>query len=393
MMNYTPKQLLKMKNRMINEEQRLAKLSKKANQPKQISTGLSKGQRRRLNKRNNQALPRGLPGYPTGLPVSLPASSSMGNPFPTGAATRGPRRMTIAEDEFITNISGSVSFSTQGFYMNPGQILTFPWLSTIAKQFEKYTVNAIEFYYRPLVSGFATNGQSGKIILSFDYDAADPLPSSKIQAEDTHPHADAMPYESVSLRLSPMLLNDSKDGKYVRPRGLPASADIKTYDGGLLAVSTQGCTNTSEIGELRVRYSIDLHVPVLESQTTVATNFHTSVFSLQTTIVDPSGAVADMIAVINPLGITEASGVFQFPAGNYVATVNCEFAGAAMTQSALWWDFEPLVRYYNASAATRNTGSFQVYFTSTGSLSGSLIATTVGSPSELEQCSVVFQSI
>jgi hypothetical protein len=203
----TPKQLQRLKNRMMNEEQRLAKASRKSIAPKTISTGLSKGQRRRLNARSkpSQSLPRGLP---------VPRNPAMSRAFPSGAAARGPRRMTIIEDEFIQNISGSTGFATTGFYMNPGQIATFPWLSTLAKQFEKYTVNSIEFYYKPLVSGFATNGQSGKVMLSFDYDASDTLPSSKIQVEDTHPHADCMPYEECYLALSSRELNQ-QDSKYV----------------------------------------------------------------------------------------------------------------------------------------------------------------------------------
>lgn len=311
----TPKQLKKLENRLNNEKQRAAKLQRKAMQPSSsLATGLSKGQRRRINRQRakvDMVIPRGLPA------TSNPALSRM---FPSGASGRGERRMNIVEDEFITNINGSVSFATSGFYMNPGQVLTFPWLSTISKQFEKYEVKSMTFYYKPLVSGFATAGQTGKIMLSFDYDASDPLPSTKQQVEDTHPHADAMPYEECYLPLSSYQLN-SQDSKYVRPGGLPPNADIKTYDGGLLAVSTQGCQNTSEIGELRVRYSIDLFVPVLESTTTIPTNFHTSIFEVTPGAIT-SGDLLWTATAVNPLGILAAAGTLIFPAGNYLLTMN-----------------------------------------------------------------------
>lgn len=362
----TPKQLRKMQNRMMNEQQRLAKIAKKQSRPAQLSTGLSKGQRRRINqqkKKIGQALPRGLP---------VPQNPALSRAFPSGAAVRGPRRMNIVEDEFITNINGSTGFQTQGFYMNPGQSSTFPWLATLAKQFEKYEVKFIEFYYKPLVSAFATGGQSGKVMLSFDYDASDPLPSSKQQVEDTHPHADAMPYEECCLPLSPTQLNN-QDSKYVRPGGLPASADIKTYDGGLLAVSTDGNSSTGEIGELRVRYSVDLFVPVLESQSTTPTNFHTSVLSF-------SGAPSDTAIApyattsVNPLGLAAVAGTIIFPAGNYVISGNVIFTSPDDTgiilkmsrsdTSAVLWDFETPAA---GVTFTRLSGSWTILFSSSGS--------------------------
>jgi len=115
------------------------------------------------------------------------------------------------------------------------------------------------------VSEYATNGQSGKVMLSFDYDASDAPPSNKQQVLDTIPHADAMPCEpTLSLRINTSEMK-SQDGWYVRPGAQPANTDIKTYDCGVLSVSTYGCAATSVIGELRVRYKCTLHVPVLEA--------------------------------------------------------------------------------------------------------------------------------
>jgi len=108
----------------------------------------------------------------------------------------------IEEDEFITEVAGSVLFNTTVFQVNIGQSGTFPWGSKIASLFEKYKFISIEFYYKREVSEFATNGQSGKVMLNFDYDAADGPPSSKQQVMDTIPHADGMPCsETLLLRI------------------------------------------------------------------------------------------------------------------------------------------------------------------------------------------------
>jgi len=185
--------------------------------------------------------------------------------FPTGVVGMNRRSATIIEDEYLFDISSTTAFTTTKVALNPGQSATFPWLYKIASQWEKYHINSIEFYYKPEASAYAAAAQTGKVILSFDYDAADVAPTSKTQVEDTDPHADAMPYEEVCLVLDPLLLNDTPTGKYVRPGALPANTDIKTYDAGNLWVSTYGTASGGVCGEIRVRYSITLEKPVIET--------------------------------------------------------------------------------------------------------------------------------
>jgi len=174
-------------------------------------------------------------------------------------------KQVVEEDEYIGDIVGSVAFASTQYNVNIGQSSTFPWASKIAALFEKYHFDMLEFYYTREVSEYATNGQSGKVMLSFDYDASDPPPANKQQVLDTVPHADAMPCIPVlklNVNTSEM---KSQDGWYVRTGAQPANTDIKTYDCGVLSVSTYGCANTTTIGELRVRYRCTLHVPVLEA--------------------------------------------------------------------------------------------------------------------------------
>lgn len=182
---------------------------------------------------------------------------------PGFAMASNRRRQYICEDEYIGEISGSVAFATTSFAFNPGQVGTFPWGSRVAQLYEKYKTVSAEFYYKREVSEFATNGNAGKVILSFDYDATDSQPTTKQQVEDLQPHVDGMPCENLVLKLDPKQLN-GQDSKYIRIGVQPANTDLKTYDGGFLNVSTQGCANTTTIGELHVRYCFELLVPVLE---------------------------------------------------------------------------------------------------------------------------------
>jgi len=258
----------------------------------------------------------------------------MGKGFPTGNFPRATRWCRVEEDEYIADVNGSVTFATTAFPVNPGQAATFPWLSKQAAQWEKYYWEYLEFYYKPEVSAFAQNGAAGKVILSMDYDAADAPPSSKQQAEDTDPHADAMPYEDLLLQLDPYEMFQMGLSKYVRPGGLPGSTDIKTYDSGNLSVSTIANVNATLIGELHVRYAVVFEVPVLESSAggSVPANnqvawFMSSIAEPETTGVPLTLALAT--AEANGIAAVNTAGSIVPPAGNYL--VDAWVTGSAAT--------------------------------------------------------------
>jgi len=216
----------------------------------------------------------------------------------TGFGSTNRHSQIVEEDEFITDIQGSADFTTSRFPINPGQSATFPWGNNIAKLYERYEFQFLEFYYRREVSEFSTSGQSGKVILSCDYDASDPSPTSKQVVLDTEPHSDGMPcMEQIVLRLDCKQLR-GLDSKFVRPGPQPAGTDIKTYDGGNFYISTQGTPDTNIIGELHVRYRVKCFVPVLEG------NFGSgglgTSFEVSSNIAGETGGVSNAYATMFP---------------------------------------------------------------------------------------------
>jgi hypothetical protein len=258
----------------------------------------------------------------------------------SGGTTR--RAQIIEEDEYIAEVNGSVNFATTSYAINPGQSATFPWAYKIASLYERYFFERLEFYYRREVSEYATNGQTGKVMLSIDYDASDAAPTTKQQVEDTIPHIDGMPcMEQILLRADPKELLGLPSGRYVRPGAQPVNTDIKTYDAGNLYVSTYGCANTNVIGELRVRYRCRLCVPVLESPAASpgqpAGTFQ--VFSAaggdtvaSTATYQAAFITGTPITQQNGIGATIATtGVVTVPAGRYL--VNCSVLASDTTAS------------------------------------------------------------
>lgn len=281
-------------------------------------------QRRRARRRmNNRRVisPTGVGGTRTGL--------------------RSKKSCPVEEDEFIANIAGSTGFAVTQFSINPGQAATFPWLSLQAKQWEKYHFEYLEFYYKRMVSEFATNGTTGKVMMSIDFDASDPPPTSKQQIEDSDPRVDGMPCENIRLPLTARELHPLAPTLFVRPGGVPGSSDIKTFDAGKLNIATQDNQNTSNVGELRVRYKVIFSVPVLDSTTSAPANNSVAVFAsttgtvgtLVTTVLTPLPVAT---VIINGISAVNTAGSIVLPAGNYFVDFDAEviFSGLSTIMEA-----------------------------------------------------------
>jgi len=278
-------------------------------------------------------------------------SNSVGStgPLRLGSSNRARVRKShvIEEDEYIADISGSVSFATTSYPVNIGQATTFPWGSKIAALYEKYSFQYLEFYYRREVSEYATNGQTGKVMLSFDFDASDAPPAGKQQVLDTEPHSDGMPcMEQISLVISTKEMA-RQDSWYVRPGSQPANTDIKTYDCGNLSVSTYGNANTSVVGELRVRYKCIVSIPVLESlggassgagsYLQITSNVSGETAAATTVYAPLFASATNPVIVANGIGATVAStGLITLLAGSYLITGSCTTWGTTVNASSLY---------------------------------------------------------
>jgi len=207
--------------------------------------------RKNIQKQNQKASQPRRGGGVRGMgPLQVPWGTLPGTNTNMGPNTS--QHAVIEKDEFVAQFNGSSAFVATQFALNPGLAASFPAGALDAQLWTEWQCDMIEYYTRPLVSGFSTQGQSGKTLLSFDYNALNAAPNSQQQAE-IMPHADGMPFENVLLRIDPRCVNRS-DSKYVRTGAAPAGSDLKTYDGGNLWLCTYGQGGTAVAGELRVRY-------------------------------------------------------------------------------------------------------------------------------------------
>jgi hypothetical protein len=132
---------------------------------------------------------------------------------------------------------------------------TFPWLSTLARRFEKYRFKSVTFHYCPLVPTTAT----GYVLLAYDGDAGDNFPASRFEAENLGVTARVSPWDATSLSIPANYLNRTL---FVRGGDVPSGQDIKTFDCGTLYVFSTSSTYPS--GDLYVDYEVELSMPCLE---------------------------------------------------------------------------------------------------------------------------------
>jgi len=214
---------------------------------------------------------------PKGKILSAPVANSRvmmtGNPELDSSMVRGDARIRVQHREYIQDLTGDAAFTVQQFPINPGMNQTFPWLSSIAQNFEKYNFRKLKFEYEPRCS----TATAGSIMNAVDYDAADPAPIDKTAFMTQHGAVSSAPWEECCFVADPKSLSSQGQGgsRYIRTGALAANLDIKTYDVGVLNIATQGGPAT-DVGELYVSYDVELMTPSSEANIELAGGYSTS---------------------------------------------------------------------------------------------------------------------
>lgn len=162
----------------------------------------------------------------------------------------------ITKREFIGEVQPQPGWSLLRYEINPGVVKTFPWLSGVAKNFEKYVINKLTIEYRTGQSTFIP----GKIQMAPDFDADDPSPASKKELLSYTMAVDGPLWQNFNLTIPKgYLMNQKKYYIRVSEQEIP---DKKFYDPCNIFI---GCdqTNTelSYLGEIWIDYDITLYEP------------------------------------------------------------------------------------------------------------------------------------
>jgi len=334
--------------------------------------------------------------------LRAPARPKQPNNFPR-VANRGPGGALsedITFDEFVADINGSVAFTATKFPHQPGLSGTFPKGSIKAALYSEWKQLKCEYYYKPEVSGFATQGQGGKVILAMDYNAGNPAPTTKQQVEIMH-RVDDMPYEKMSLVTDSASVNRS-DAKYIRTGPIPVDEDIKTFDGGNLWVCTIGQANGNIVGELHARYTFRCTKPTLLNPAQGALIPNVTVGMFRSTGAETPAASTVPFNLLaakvdsNGLGVVNTAGSFVPPAGNYLLDTVVSLRSASDVNNDTQLDvLKNGVSVYSAGTKPigEETANVAGSAANGGTLSASLFVTANGTDAFIVQLTQTYANI
>lgn len=179
--------------------------------------------------------------------------------------------------EFIGDINSTTGFVNSAYPINPGNNVLFPWLSTLAKNYEQYEMLGLIFEFKSTSASAvgSVNTGLGTVIMATDYDVLDGLYPSKRAMEiadfstsgppsvnQIHP-VECDPKQNVMRQL------------FIQPGNSVAAYpdDARFSAVGNFQIATSGMQGISTIGELWVSYHIKLIKPQLDNTLSVSPAF------------------------------------------------------------------------------------------------------------------------
>lgn len=191
--------------------------------------------------------------------------SKMTNGTPAMHSTS--QSIVVRHKEYICDVYSSTGFAVSGIYpLNPGVTASFPWLSSIAQQYQEYTIKGMVYHYVPTSgeSVSSANTSLGSVILATNYRASDSAFTSKVQMLNEYFAGDSKPSETFCHPIECDPKENPFNVQYVRTGAVPAGQDPKIYDLGTVYLATVGQQQAGNImGELWASYEVELRKPVM----------------------------------------------------------------------------------------------------------------------------------
>jgi len=158
----------------------------------------------------------------------------------------------------VYNANASNSFANTTYPINPGLVLTFPYLSSIAQNFERYRVNGMVFEYVSTTSPYLAGGAMGTVMMAMEYNAAAPSFTSKPQFENSDFAISGRPDESMMYGVE---CEQFANNSYYT-RSSASQTPVNLTDIGNFQIATLSPITANQVlGELWVSYDVVLEVP------------------------------------------------------------------------------------------------------------------------------------
>jgi len=251
-----------------------------------------------------------------------------GKQIPKFEATE--RTNIVCHREFIGDITSSIAFKNHTFPLNPSDYRTFPWLSSVAKNYQQFRFHGMIFEFRPMITDFIPSGQPGIVVFATNYNASEPPFTSKVQMENSEYAVSVKPTNALmhAIECSPQETTINRlyvDRNYADPR---------FTDLGVTQFATQGYSSDGVIlGELWVSYCVEFFKPKLTEDVGVTMSAH--VIRSTWSNSNPLGTIGVSISGDLPVSVSPTQIIWPSPP-NAKWLVSINWAGATATTLTSW---------------------------------------------------------
>jgi hypothetical protein len=183
-----------------------------------------------------------------------------GNQIPKFTSTHSTN--IVCHREYLGDITGTTAFTNAAYPLNPGMSTTFPWLSTIADNYQEYKFHGLIFEFRPLITDFVASGAPGVVVMATNYNADLPVYTSKQTMENSEFAVSVKPTNALMHGVECSEKETDPVIRYVRNGAVVTGQDLKAYDLGNFQFATQS-NPVQNLGELWVSYCVEFFKPTL----------------------------------------------------------------------------------------------------------------------------------
>jgi hypothetical protein len=183
-----------------------------------------------------------------------------GSQIPQFSTTR--QTNIVCHREYLGDITGTAGFLNTPYILNPGVSSTFPWLSSVAANYQEYRFHGLVFEFRPLITDFVTSGAPGVVIMATNYNSDAVDYTSKQQMENSEFAVSVKPTLNLVHGIECAAQQTILPTKFVRTGSVPVNQDLRLYDQGIFQFATQQ-NPTQDLGELWVSYCVEFFKPIL----------------------------------------------------------------------------------------------------------------------------------
>jgi hypothetical protein len=171
----------------------------------------------------------------------------------------GPALRLIGEER-IGPVLGNTTVGSTFYIVQPAYSVFLPTKFRVAQSYQRYRPRKLTIRYTPSVSGFATAGTTGQIVLSYMRDPGEEGPTTESQAMSVKDKAFGFITSSIELTIENVW-----DCDFLTNADYSTPGEPRLYHAGAFFATVIGTPNTSTIGNITVVYDIDFFDDISET--------------------------------------------------------------------------------------------------------------------------------